>query len=321
MRSIQIESWALDVIKRVEAGQPNEDTRVELKAGWIDPDKTARHIAGHANAASGEPILWLIGIDQSKGVIGVDHNELANWYPAVASQFDGMAPVMVDINIPYLGKTIVALLFETDRAPFVVRNPDYGVKPGVSIAYEVPWREGTSTRTANRSDLIRLLVPILKLPEIEILEGKLTLRRHDKYRWSFELQLYITPQEMTPVVIPFHRCIATIKLPALENLITLENLRLSPPYKLAAAPVGIGWKPDSYTIAHTENELILQGPGRVNFYGEAWSDELPIKLEGSTVEIQVMLFPTHTYHSVVLTKTMVWAPADEKNEISRWTLL
>ena len=68
MNSRQIESWALRVIDCVKRGQPNEDFLVELKRDWIDEAKAARRIAGHANAARGENILWLIGFDEKEGV-------------------------------------------------------------------------------------------------------------------------------------------------------------------------------------------------------------------------------------------------------------
>jgi hypothetical protein len=42
MNSLQIESWALRVIDCVDASQPNEDTRIELKREWIGPQKAAR---------------------------------------------------------------------------------------------------------------------------------------------------------------------------------------------------------------------------------------------------------------------------------------
>lgn len=63
MRQSDIEYWALSIIDRVKSKQPIEDSRVELKASWPDPKKAARRLAGHANAARGEPILWLVGIN------------------------------------------------------------------------------------------------------------------------------------------------------------------------------------------------------------------------------------------------------------------
>ena len=70
MRTHEIEEWALRATRRVEERQPNEDSRVELKADWIDPQKTARRIAGHANALRGEPILWTLVSMSNKALPG-----------------------------------------------------------------------------------------------------------------------------------------------------------------------------------------------------------------------------------------------------------
>jgi hypothetical protein len=49
------------------------------------------------------------------------------------------------LGVPRGDKTLVALWFETDRAPFVVKNPEGG-----AITREVTWREGTAIRSATR---------------------------------------------------------------------------------------------------------------------------------------------------------------------------
>lgn len=68
MRSAEIERWALEIARRVENQQPVEDSRVELKRAWpTNYANAARRIAGHANAARGEAVLWLIGIDETGG--------------------------------------------------------------------------------------------------------------------------------------------------------------------------------------------------------------------------------------------------------------
>ena len=89
MRPSQIEMWVLDIVDRIKDGQPIEDSRVELKREWIKPEKAARRIAGHANAARGDNILWIIGVDEKNGVIGVDYEELSSWYGEAKSCFDG----------------------------------------------------------------------------------------------------------------------------------------------------------------------------------------------------------------------------------------
>ena len=323
MRPVHIESWALSVIDRVEGGQPNEDTRVELKANWIDPHKAARRIAGHANAARGDSILWLVGVDEKRGVVGVAYDELANWHSKVVSQFDGIAPTMIDINVPYGNQTVVALLFETDRAPFVVKNPDFGNK-GVSISHEVPWREGTKIRTANRSDLIRLLVPALSLPEVETLGGELRLRANGQgeYSWHLALNLYVTPQVNTPLVIPFHRCEVKVRLSTLNTPIVFENVSLNPPDRIRFAGVGFDMlrEPDSYTMAHTQHELIIQGPGRVNLSGQVQTDEIPAELEHSIGELYASLFPAQANNRVVIANSLVWNTDVDSGMAAQWAI-
>lgn len=214
MNSRQIESWALRVIDCVKKGQPNEDFLVELKRDWIDQEKAARRIAGHANAARGENILWLIGVDENQGVIGVNITDLASWYSTVESCFNELAPRMIPLNIPVDGKTVVALFFETDRAPFVVKNPVYGSKGAGAVELEVPWRENTSIRSARRSDLIRLLAPLERLPEIEIIDCDFTatIKGEDSFgnyipdALELSIKLYVVPKNNNRIVIPFHRC-------------------------------------------------------------------------------------------------------------------
>nr|MDQ3373215.1 hypothetical protein [Acidobacteriota bacterium] len=88
MRISDIENWALTIVDSVKAKQPVEDTRVELKAKYPDDvKKAARRIAGHANAARGEHILWLIGVDEGAGTIpGASLTDLASWYSGVKAE-------------------------------------------------------------------------------------------------------------------------------------------------------------------------------------------------------------------------------------------
>src|SRR5262249_28018258 len=152
----------------VKSNAPHEDSRVECKAEWIDPSAAARRIAAHANAAGGGPILWLIGLDGRRGIIGAANTDLTHLGASVQSEINELPPRMYDLLIPADDKTIVALLFETDRAPFVVKARDGYL--------EVPWREGTRTNSARRSDLVRLLTPVLRLPQFEVMGGRVELR-------------------------------------------------------------------------------------------------------------------------------------------------
>jgi hypothetical protein len=145
MREIDIEHRILQIVDQIRKKAPVEDDRIELKAEWIDPIKAARRIAAHANSSYGEYILWVMGLNENKGAVGVEKEEFSNWWATVKSQFEGLAPTVQMVNVPTEGITLVGLLFDTTRSPFVVKNPAFGQPNSGSIEYEVPWREGGGT--------------------------------------------------------------------------------------------------------------------------------------------------------------------------------
>ena len=151
MNATELKSWTIEIIDRVRSQKPVEDSRVECKSSWLEPNAIVRQFAGHANAARGELILWLIGVDEKQGtVVGVDRTELANWYPQLVKAFDSTAPTLIiDLNLNIDNKTVVALLFETGNAPFVIKVQN-------SDRLEIPWREGTRTRSATRAEVLRI---------------------------------------------------------------------------------------------------------------------------------------------------------------------
>ena len=277
MRPSQIEHWALHVIDTLSKGRKAEDTRVELKAALLSEEKMARQIAAHANAARGEPILWLIGVDEIKGIVEVENFEVSDWYARVEKNFDGLAPRMLNLNIPVdNNKYVVALFFETDRAPFVVKNPMFGTTNGGPIQMEVPWREGNSTRTARRADLIRMLVPAQLTPTIEVRSGYLRVHRASSkknmvessgFSWDFQLAMYLIPRSSIRLVIPFHHCECVIKPLETGSEIVFDEITLSPQTKTSLQSLqasGIRTKVDSCTIQSTSTELLVDGPGLIN---------------------------------------------------------
>lgn len=299
MNARDIERWALRVIDQVEAGQPNEDFRVELKSQWpTDFQKAARRVAGHANAARGEPILWVIGMDQSVGIIGADHHEFADWYNQIKTAFDeSFAPPVVDLNIPYKGKTIVALLFETERAPFVVKNPVYGSAGSGPVSLEVPWREATAVRTATRADLIRLLTPLQDVPECESLGGRLVANTKEvpgKIVWFLELWLYFHPKNASRIVIPEHRCDATFEV---------------------AGCIGPAYfhKIDFYVypksnISEVNSGVQIEGAGPLRF--DAWRETGMRPNSTANAQITVTLTPASSERPVIIMDTLYPTPLD-----------
>ncbi len=310
----RIEAWAYKVIDRVATGKPNEDARVELKAEWPEAAKAARRIAGHANAARGEPILWLIGVDQARGVIGVDAEELADWYPRMSAEFDQPPPSLTDVNVYVGDKTVVALLFHTDRIPFVIRNPVRGRQGAGPVTWEVPWREGTSVRSATRADLIRLLTPLERRPDIEILDGEIeVLDRYGgevedfdaphRFTWSLALQLYIVPRGERMLIIPFHRCEVSVVAPGFLHRTPLGDLRLAPPSTGGRFANEQG-RNLSLTIEGTANEVLVKGAGVLNLYAHCDTDDLPEGITEQPMHVNVRLVFTDEDTPITLDPTL-----------------
>jgi hypothetical protein len=334
VKSHEIESWVLDIIDRVKTGQPIEDSRVELKSEWIPPEQAARKIAGHANAARGENILWIIGVDEKgKKISDADIKDLADWYPQLEKQFDGLAPkLLTDLNIPVEEKTVVALLFETDRAPFVVKNPKGG-----SPELEVPWREGTRTKSATRSDLIRLLSPIQKLPKFEVLNGSLTSDiKENFFSLKISLRMYVTIRSEAKIIIPFHQCQASFFIPECIEQTNFNKLNLKPTGEDVHIPIGKEpsassmsrssgadtilkkvFRSSSLTIDKSETQVIISGPDILFLEAEGTDVDIKSCDPSSLQNIQVFatFLPVDAESSVSIS-----AAFQRKNESDKWVL-
>jgi hypothetical protein len=250
MRATEIEAWAHRVMDRVEAGQPNEDARVELKRDWIEGPEMARRLAGHANAARAERVLWLIGVDEKeRAVVGVSAKDAATWYPAVTKCFQEVSPGLTDV---------VVQRGETERAPYLVKNPSFGSQK-TPVEFEVPWREGTRVRTARREDLFRVLIPQTSLPACEVRRVSTRAGERDDappVESQCVVLLYLVPATMERLYIPFHKCTARLRTGSLDwvslGSVELEQDRGEPKY---------GGARQSHSIAASETELVVDGAG------------------------------------------------------------
>lgn len=235
MRASHVEVWARSIVKRAEDEAKVEDDRVELKSIWLDEHKMARHVAAHANAARGEPVLWILGVNEkSFKVVGVPGKEMSDWYPQFEKCFEsGIAPACVSHpNLDVDGKNVVALLFETDRAPYVVKtktDPNCACE-GVP-QYEVTFRRTNRTLTARREDLLRILAPAVAIPECEILGGTGGEGAEGgKRTFSVSVELYVTAHSGHTIVIRRHRCSAYLaRFAEDDNRIKLMVTSLSLP--------------------------------------------------------------------------------------------
>lgn len=261
MRYDELVAWTLSVADRVKRGQKIEDTLVELKREWIAPTKLARMLAGQANAAGGSDILWIVGLDETDGVVGAPDTELAQRLEPVFAQFAGPQPRLILDATPEVDeKTLRALLFSTDRAPYVVKNPLFGIQlpsdlPVNPVAREVPWREGTTTRSATHEDLIRILSPLSATPEWEVLSGYLNKggapdAQGNPYL-ALHLALYVDCARDIEFSIPFHRCVAELTFPGVGAPLRFKKIQDES-------------RSASSVIESTVSEILVRGPGLIN---------------------------------------------------------
>lgn len=201
-----------------------EDLFVEFKRQLPDDHRrAARRIAALANAARGTEVVWLVGVDNDGTVVGVDDPELSNWWAQVQRCFDDVSPDMSDLIVARPEGRVLALFFATDRAPYLW-------KTGGSPELEVPWRDGTRTRPACRSELLRLLRPQASAPDVEVIRARLTFgtnpnsypRTNKDNPDLFYVDTTLTVQTFidcnSPVSFPTHRQVLQIRLPNISPL-------------------------------------------------------------------------------------------------------
>lgn len=254
MRQADVERWVVEVLSRIERGERIEDDRVELKRELpADPRKLARRIAGHANQARDDRILWVIGAHDDAGVNrvpGLPDNmpDAAEWWPPVEALFDDVAPSPVMVFVNHDGRTVLGIGFLTDRTPYLIKVPND------NPSREVPWRAGTGIRSANRPDLLRLLVPIAHRPVITVLGGELGVRaiEDNRWRWHGTVTAYVETKE--PLVIPDHLCSAEASFGAGAFALEVRCLTLQGfvPSAIRAPAV-----PDSTVVERGEEQLLI----------------------------------------------------------------
>ncbi|MDZ7703049.1 MAG: hypothetical protein U5L04_01020 [Trueperaceae bacterium] len=197
----------------VENGQSVEDNRIELKRQVEDDHhKAARQIGGLLNASRGEYVLWIIGLDEKRGVLGAEQTEMSNWWPKVKRRFEGTPPKLYIISAAHEKGNLVGLFFETKEIPCIIKNKDES-----RSELEVPWRDANGTRSAEQSDLRLLLLDIPETPEVEISGGHITFHTYDHDHtgkpymlntpiFYFQLELFFKKKKAGTITIPVHRC-------------------------------------------------------------------------------------------------------------------
>lgn len=216
MQQQRLEVQVLDIVERVLAGKRVEDDRVELKREWPKGfRKVARRIAGHANASAGEPILWIIGLDDESHRVHELGEEVdtADWWSQVSSNFSELAPDPQFLRVSTSDGMVMALRMDTSRTPYIVTTDGHG-----GVEREVPWRSGTAVRSARRSEILRSVVREAEAPQLDPISGWLRATRMfatpadpdmsreatvDRIEITYSVRAYVEAQEA--VRFPEHR--------------------------------------------------------------------------------------------------------------------
>jgi hypothetical protein len=311
MKKREIHSWAAAVCDRVKSGVTNEDSQVEFKADWPEPKRAARRIGAHANSMHSEPILWLVGVDEKNGVVGLSTSrDPGAWYEECRSVFDGVAPDLGGaVSFEYDGKQVTAIQFDTDAAPYVVKDP-LGKGPFQS---EVPWRDGTITRSAHQREILQILLPAQRLPVFEVLEATVwadATGTNSSAKWNVEVIAFAEPATREPVTIPFHRMKVLIKRADNgENALTLDvHMQPVAEYQLL----------DPARIWATSSEAVLGCPGRVRIFARGYEvlDLAPVDPAAPKLVI-VRVLPTHAEFPRVFEVTVL-PVSDRGSQLGRW---
>ena len=281
MTPSEIESWARRVIGSLASAATAEDFRLELKSQWpSDVPKAARRIAGHANAAHRQPILWLIGVDETtRTLVGTTPIEISNWHQQILAEFDGaIAPDLTHVNIDTEQGLVVALSFDTRRAPYVIKNPDGG-----RIQFEVPWRDTTRVRSAHRRDILQIFeVELSKLRFENVVFDLMLERDEDRPRvfWRFSGQAYFLAEPGKTFHVPLHRCKARMRFPQTGFQRDFTNLSFS---------FGVGEN------TRSNEQLFLRESGGLSIHSILHSQESQAEdVRGHNAEIEVSLEAVET---------------------------
>lgn len=199
MRAIDLEARVITAVDQIRAHPPVEHDLIECKRGWPQ-EKKARQLAGSLNRAAGDPVVYIIGIDEQTGEIhGASGTDILDWWSQIIPQFDHTPPELVrhlNVQVGEAGEHVVAVAVASDRAPYVIKTGS------ANPSLEVPMREGTGTRSARRDELLRMLKPAVQLPQIVVLEANLNAK--ESLDCTGDLRIHVEHNGKDRITLPAH---------------------------------------------------------------------------------------------------------------------
>lgn len=335
MRNQLLEARVMEIVERVRRGSAVEDDLVELK--WELPQdvhKAARQIGGSANAAGGAPVLWIVGLDEKDGSINasVCEEDAAKWWPAVQRWFgDGVSPGLADFRRVVVAQAewVTVLQFSTEDAPYLVKTASGG-----QVEAEVPWREGTSTRTARRHQLLRSVTARAALPEFEPIGGDVFLVASNESGRSSEAEYVRGPtvnlnvevfvsvdSSWGPSVLPRHRQEWLLTVGGRDQPVVLKGALVRAGTRTVREQGGgrliMKHFPAGYIDVADGSTMVINGSARVNVTAHA---EVSTEVErafkdASQVHLRAVLPADRQDHATVLTATFQALTPSERDAL------
>jgi hypothetical protein len=303
LHSADIKAIVHDVLARIDRNQHIEDSRLELKSAWPDPHRAARRIAGHANAGRGAPVLWIVGIDEKKGLVGCEVAPFHDWWAQVAGHFDAAVPALRDNSISIGTVSVIVLEFMTDHAPYVVKTA------GSPVTKEVPWRSATAVRSAHRSELLTLLRPLQSLPTSEFLRGHFSAKSvrptdADEFcQCSLQLQIVLSTTRDGRLIIPLHKCTGVVWT-SFGTSVILNKVKVH------------AHDPNSVFVRRDQHHVVVDGSARLLVSGEAKTPNMDILIAQSIraeVELAILDAPTPLLLTALFTLPPQGSPGWRQN--------
>lgn len=316
MRALDLETRVISAVERIRAGEQVENDLIECKRDWPTEDK-ARQLAGSLNRANGDPVIYIVGVDDRTGdVHPLSNTDVLDWWSQMETRFDQLPPEMVrQISVPVgnRGEHVVAIAFASDRAPYLVKTGS--AKPSL----EIPIREGTGTRTARRDELLRLLIPAATVPNAMILTADLNIDHYapqaEDYTFGIEARGEMLDAYCWVRVYFEHAGASLLTLPTHGMSGSLQIGSQMLPLKVRQGPAPSG--DEKRKSAGRGYGVTLDGPDGVMFEARLPTldmEDLPTFETAEAVHMRLDFEVLHAPRVLSLRATLEREPEDPKNE-------
>ncbi len=163
------------------------------------------------------------------------------------------------------------------------------------------------------------------LHQQDLTGGSLRLRQkkssQDRQLWTLVLRLYLIPATDARVVIPFHRCRGSFGIGTILPRITFHRIVVQPPENPSfelPKDIPVRRRILSHTIKATNNEVIVEGPGKVLVIATVETTLQKIDF-AATAYVSVDLNPAGSQSTINV--SLVLSPsAPKKGDSARWEL-